>query len=72
MSDRANGTVKWFNDEKGYGFIRVEGRDDVFVHFRGIERIKGQERKSLTAGQLVTFEIIMGPKGEQADHVRPV
>lgn len=67
---RISGSVKWFSDEKGYGFIvRDDGEKDVFVHFRGIE---GQGRKTLVAGQKVTFEIIQGPKGEQASKVRAV
>ncbi len=67
----AQGTVKWFNAEKGYGFIAVDGgeHDDVFVHYSSIE---AAGFKSLTEKQRVEFEIIQGPKGEQADHVRKV
>jgi len=62
-----NGTVKWFNDEKGYGFIQVEeGGADVFVHFR---QINTQGRRTLKEGQKVTFEIGEGKKGPQAENV---
>lgn len=65
-----NGTVKWFNDEKGYGFISQEsGGPDVFVHFRAIN---GSGRKSLTEGQEVTFEVVDGQKGPQAENVTPL
>jgi len=61
------GTVKWFNSEKGFGFIQVEGEDDVFVHFKAIQ---GNEmRKSLEEGQQVQFEVERGPKGLQASNV---
>jgi CspA family cold shock protein len=61
------GTVKWFSNEKGYGFIsRAEG-DDVFVHFSAIEM---DGFKTLTEGQQVEFEVVDGPKGKQAAHVR--
>ena len=62
-----NGTVKWFNDEKGYGFIQQEqGGADVFVHFR---QINSQGRRTLSEGQKVTFEIGQGQKGPQAENV---
>ena len=62
-----NGTVKWFNDEKGYGFIQQEGGGaDVFVHFR---QINAQGRRTLQEGQKVTFEIGQGQKGPQAENV---
>jgi CspA family cold shock protein len=61
------GTVKWFSNEKGYGFISREGADDVFVHFSAIE---GEGYKTLTEGQAVEFEIVEGPKGKQAANVR--
>jgi len=65
----ANGTVKWFNAEKGYGFITVEGDgQDVFVHYSAIE-MNGY--KVLEDGQAVTFELGSGPKGPQAEQVRP-
>lgn len=69
MADLINGTVKWFNNDKGYGFIAKEdGGDDVFVHFRQINR-NGYERATLNEGQKVTFEIGEGPKGMQAENV---
>ncbi len=61
-----NGIVKWFNAEKGFGFISVEGGDDVFVHFTAI---MGDGYKSLEQGQNVTFEIVQGEKGPQASNV---
>ncbi|MYL48520.1 cold-shock protein [Halobacillus litoralis] len=61
-----NGTVKWFNAEKGYGFIQVEGGNDVFVHFSAIEE---EGFKSLEEGQAVTFEIVEGDRGPQAANV---
>ena len=63
------GTVKWFSNEKGFGFISWEGADDVFVHFSAIE---GEGYKSLTEGQSVEFDVVDGPKGKQAANVRPV
>ncbi|GAA3734443.1 cold-shock protein [Leifsonia bigeumensis] len=65
----ANGTVKWFNAEKGYGFITVEdGSQDVFVHYSAIE-MGGY--KMLEEGQQVVFEVGTGTKGPQAESVRP-
>lgn len=61
-----NGKVKWFNNEKGYGFIEVEGGDDVFVHFTAIQ---GDGYKSLEEGQEVSFEIVEGNRGPQAANV---
>jgi len=61
-----NGKVKWFNNEKGYGFIEVEGGDDVFVHFTAIQ---GEGFKSLEEGQEVSFEIVEGNRGPQAANV---
>ena len=58
-----NGTVKWFNDSKGFGFVEQESGDDVFVHFSAI---KGYGFKSIAEGDRVTFEITKGPKGLQA------
>ena len=69
MSDRETGTVKWFNDAKGFGFISRENGEDVFVHFRAIQ-IQGF--KSLKEGQKVTFKVVQGQKGLQADEVQPV
>lgn len=63
------GTVKWFNAEKGFGFISVEGGPDVFVHFSAIV---ADGYRSLEEGQRVEFEITRGPKGPQAESVRPV
>ena len=60
------GTVKWFNNEKGFGFISVEGGDDVFVHFSAIQR---DGYKSLEEGQAVNFEIVEGARGPQAANV---
>ncbi len=60
------GTVKWFNDQKGFGFITPESGNDVFVHHSAIQ---GDGYKSLSEGQAVEFEITTGPKGEQAQNV---
>ncbi len=68
MSERIIGTVKWFNAEKGYGFLAREGGPDVFVHFSAIE---GSGYKSLTEGQTVEFSVEQGPKGLQASNVFP-
>ena len=66
----ATGTVKWFNGEKGYGFIAQDGGGpDVFVHFSAIE---GSGYRNLEENQTVEFEITQGPKGPQAEKVRPV
>jgi CspA family cold shock protein len=67
-SSLAQGTVKWFSNEKGYGFIEREGGDDVFVHFSAITM---DGYKSLTEGQRVEFEVVQGPKGAQAANVMP-
>ncbi len=67
MNTRETGTVKWFNDEKGYGFISREGADDVFVHFSAIE---GEGFRSLKEGQRVEFDVEQGRKGPQAVRVR--
>lgn len=66
MSDRIIGTVKWFNGEKGYGFLTRENGPDVFVHFSAI---KGNGYKTLTEGQQVEFTVEQGPKGLQAADV---
>jgi cold shock protein len=65
----ANGTVKWFNDSKGFGFLEQENGDDVFVHFSAIA---GDGFKSLAEGDRVTFELVKGPKGLQAANVTRV
>jgi CspA family cold shock protein len=65
----AEGTVKWFNAEKGFGFIAVDGGQDVFVHFSAIQ---GDGYKSLEEGQRVEFDVTQGQKGPQADQVRVV
>lgn len=69
MSDRQTGTVKWFNDAKGFGFITPESGEDLFVHFRSIQ---GSGFKSLQEGQRVSFAVVKGPKGLQADAVQPL
>ena len=69
MSETVTGTVKWFNDEKGFGFIAREGERDVFVHFRAIAM---EGRKSLNEGQQVEFTIGEGQKGPQAENVVPL
>ena len=61
-----NGTVKWFNTEKGFGFISVEGGDDVFAHFTAIQ---GEGFRSLEEGQKVSFDIVEGAKGLQAANI---
>jgi CspA family cold shock protein len=62
----ATGTVKWFNESKGFGFISQDNGDDVFVHFNAIQ---GVGFKTLSEGQTVTFEVEKGPKGLQAAKV---
>lgn len=63
MADRIQGTVKWFNSGKGYGFIAREGGEDVFVHYSAIT---GDGFRNLEEGQRVEFNIVQGPKGLQA------
>jgi len=63
------GTVKWFNADKGYGFLAVDGQDDVFVHW---SKIVSDGYKTLEDGQQVEFQIIDGPKGREADTVTPI
>jgi CspA family cold shock protein len=65
----AQGTVKWFNAEKGYGFIAVDGGQDVFVHYSAIQ---AEGYRSLEEGQRVEFDVTQGQKGPQADKVVPV
>ena len=65
----AHGTMKWFNTEKGYGFIAVEGGPDVFVHFSAIT---GGGYRSLEEGQRVEFDVVAGKKGPEAQNVRVI
>jgi CspA family cold shock protein len=67
--EMAQGTVKWFNGDKGYGFIEVEGGPDVFVHFSAIT---GGGYRSLDEGQKVEFDITQGQKGPQAENVKVI
>ncbi|HEV3449920.1 MAG TPA: cold-shock protein [Acidimicrobiia bacterium] len=69
MRSLATGTVKFFNDQKGYGFISREQGDDVFVHFSAIQ---GEGFKTLQEGQRVEFDIARGKKGDEAQNVRPI
>ncbi|MDX9875876.1 MAG: cold-shock protein [Spongiibacteraceae bacterium] len=69
MSDRVKGTVKWFNNTKGFGFITPESGTDVFVHFRSIE---GEGYRTLNQGEEVEFNLLNGPKGLHAEQVRKV
>ncbi len=69
MNKRETGTVKWFNDAKGYGFISREGAEDVFVHYSAIQ---GENFRSLSEGQRVEFAVEQGPKGLQAANVVPL
>ena len=66
---RSTGTVKWFNDAKGFGFITMEGGEDVFVHFSAIQA-KGF--RTLAEGAQVEFDVVQGPKGLQAANVNPL
>jgi CspA family cold shock protein len=68
MTDMSNGTVKWFNDAKGYGFITPEdGGKDLFVHFSAVQ---GSGFKSLRESQKVSFDVTTGPKGDQAVNIQ--
>ena len=69
MADRKEGTVKWFNEKKGYGFISYEGEDDLFVHYSDIET---DGFKTLSEDQKVEFEIGEGEKGPSAINVKPL
>lgn len=66
MANRESGTVKWFDNAKGYGFIQRSSGDDVFVHFR---QIRGEGFRTLQEGQPVEFSVIQGQKGLQAEDV---
>ena len=66
---RTQGTVKWFNDAKGYGFIERQDGGDVFVHFSAIQ---GSGFRTLSEGQAVDFDVVEGPKGQQAANVTAV
>ena len=69
MADRIKGVVKWFNADKGYGFITQEGGPDVFVHYSAIQ---GGGFRSLDEGETVEFEVVEGQKGKQASNVARV
>ncbi|MBF0308493.1 MAG: cold-shock protein [Magnetococcales bacterium] len=70
MADRETGTVKWFNESKGFGFIqREQGRGDVFVHFSAIS---GSGFRTLNEGQRVEFTVTQGEKGPKAENVAPM
>ncbi len=66
MSNTVNGTVKWFNEAKGFGFLEQQGGPDVFAHFSAIA---STGFKTLTEGQQVTFSVTDGPKGPQAENI---
>ena len=69
MSNTVTGTVKWFNESKGFGFIERESGPDVFAHFSAIS---GSGFKTLAEGQLVEFSISQGQKGPQAENIKPL
>jgi CspA family cold shock protein len=69
MSAQVEGKVKWFNDEKGFGFIERDGGKDVFVHY---STINGSGRRTLKEGQRVSMKVITGQKGPQAENVIPL
>ncbi len=69
MAETTTGTVKWFNDSKGFGFIEQESGPDVFAHF---SNIAGDGFKSLTEGQKVEFTVTQGQKGPQAENIVPI
>ena len=69
MAERILGTVKWFNSEKGYGFLTRDNGPDVFVHFTAIQ---ADGYRTLTEGQQVEFSVETGPKGLQAAHVKAI
>ena len=69
MSDKKTGTVKWFDSKKGYGFIQLEGNDDIFVHFSDIVE---EGYKSLKDGEKVEFEVSKDDQGEKAKNVKKI
>ncbi len=69
MSNSATGTVKWFNESKGFGFIEQKSGSDVFAHFSAIE---GSGFRTLVEGQHVEFNITQGQKGPQAENIKPI
>ncbi len=69
MSEREQGTVKWFNDSKGFGFIQRESGEDIFVHFRAIQ---GEGYRSLKDNDRVEFNVVEGQKGLQAEEVTKI
>ena len=69
MANRTTGTVKWFNGEKGFGFITKDNGEEIFVHFRSI---RGEGRRSLRDGQRVSFVQAQSDKGPQAEDVEPI
>ncbi|MEW5694129.1 MAG: cold-shock protein [Candidatus Hydrogenedentota bacterium] len=69
MTDAKQGSVKWFDEKKGFGFITQDGGDDIFVHFSAIER---SGFKTLKEGQRVQFEVTKSPKGPRAEKVKPI
>ena len=69
MNERETGTVKWFSNAKGYGFITRDEGGDVFVHYSAVE---GAGFRTLNEGQRVEFDVEQGPKGLQATHVTPL
>lgn len=69
MSEVIKGSVKWFNESKGFGFLEREGGPDVFAHFSAIQ---GSGFKTLTEGQRVEFSVTQGPKGPQAENITPL
>ncbi len=69
MSNKETGTIKWFNDQKGFGFIQRESGDDVFVHYSNIQ---AEGFRSLAEGQSVQFDVVTSPKGLTAENVEVV